>query len=83
MKKIPSKNQQAVSAWGKWARVLDQPTNIKSMYRFTEFLGHPHKDGCRYVIDIDNPEVMKKVELILGPNGHTLLKMWAIQRHPK
>lgn len=72
-------HRDALAAWVKWATVIGCPTDADSLYKFSEFIGDPCKGERRYIINIENPEIVKRIILINGPNGHALLKMWIAQ----
>lgn len=79
--------QKAFAAYDLWYKAgeeADSYRSIVSQDKFSMFLGDPRgphrarQDDDR-LINIYNPEVMKKIDLILGPNGYALLKMWKAQ----
>lgn len=58
---------------------LQDDDDITRLKKFAEFTGDPFNGDRGILVNTDNPKVMAKVDLILGPNGYTLLKMWKIQ----
>lgn len=82
--KKPTK--ETINAWKLWAKVFGQNENYASLHAFARWTGDPYPtegDLRDIIVNTNNPEVMKKIEAILGPNGHTLLKMWKAQQDGK
>jgi hypothetical protein len=79
--------QRAFAAYDLWYKAgeeTDSYRSIVSQDKFSMFLGDPRgphraQEHVDRLINIYNPEVMKKINLILGPNGYALLKMWKAQ----
>lgn len=57
--------------------------NGQDLYAFAQFLGFPHKGGHHLVVDTENPEVRRLIDLINGPNGDAILKMLEIRNNDK
>lgn len=73
-------SNKAIRAWHTWAAVFGRDATFESICEFAVWTGDPPSDIRSSIINVNNPEVMKKIEAILGPNGHTLLKMWKAQQ---
>lgn len=70
-------------AFHKWEKVfeIEGGRDAENLIKFAEFTGDPfHEDKRNMYVNTENPEVMEKVDLINGPNGYTLLKMWKHQQ---
>lgn len=68
--------QDAIKVWKKIkkdASVL----SIGDMMSFAQAIGHPHNPFASNskVIDTDDPDVQRLIDLINGSNGYTILKM--------
>lgn len=74
-------DKAAIAAGDKWATMAGVLKDRNHMYAFAAWLGDPfHPDSGRdKIVDMDKPEIRRKVELINGPNGHTILKMFEAQ----
>lgn len=72
----------AIAACRKWLEVFRPGDHFCSIHihEFAAFTGDPTTSERNFIINIENPEVMKIVDIILGPNGYTLLKMWKAQQ---
>lgn len=72
------------AAFTLWRSTFKYDKTYVTLQAFAAFLGDPFNpyDAKRQnmIVNIDNPEVMKKIDIILGPNGLTILKMWKIQQ---
>lgn len=71
-------NDKVTAARGRWQSTckrwedLDRHT---ATFVFAVFLGDPY-DGLRpFIVNPHNPDVVNKIELILGDNGVAILKM--------
>src|SRR4051812_2392508 len=79
--------QKAFAAYDLWYKAGEETDiyrSIQSQDKFSMFLGDPrgphrNKHQEDRLINIYNSEVMEKIELLLGPNGYALLKMWKAQ----
>jgi hypothetical protein len=69
--------QRAITQWLKTANRDAQKIRIHDMMEFGHLIGHPHNPHSKSqkIIDTDNPEVRRLIDLINGPNGHTIVKM--------
>jgi len=76
-----SKNNDVIKAWKLWSQVYlgVKYSHIQSLIVFAKFTGDPYDHERANYINIHNPEVMRKINLINGPNGLALLKMWKAQ----
>lgn len=72
------------SAILKW-RGFDVRSSLvtKDFYEFATFIGHPSIEGSGRVVPTHKPEVRHLIDLINGPNGHTILKMLEIRNKDK
>ncbi len=78
-------DDMAVVACRAWAKVFasDKTPSYLTMLSFAEFLGCPYQSGLRdKIVDMHDPEILRKVQNILGPNGYTYLKMLKAQQEP-
>lgn len=79
-------NSKAIDAYKIWAEVQTEKMADSSIFKFAEFLGdafgdHRKNKAARLaVVNIYNPEVMEKVEKILGPHGKTYIKIMEAQQ---
>lgn len=76
-RKLPVRALQALDLWK--AEVGWQSNDYEAVFAFAAALGDPYEVGRDQIINTDNPEVMRKIDMILGPNGTTLLKVMIIQ----
>lgn len=73
------RNQRAIAACQLWCKAFDRDWDNDGVFAFARWTGDPMGPDRGYIINIYNPEVMKKVDIILGPNGYAMLKMWKAQ----
>lgn len=80
--KMPYKGMRdrGIQAWHRWAAVFEQDGSRESLFKFAEWTGDAASPARDIIINVNNPEVMKKIDIILGPNGYTMLKMWKAQQ---
>lgn len=75
-----SSTYKAIHACDLWkSEVKWQGSDREAVFAFAKALGEPYVVGRSNIIDTDNPEVMRKLDMILGPNGATILKVMVIQ----
>lgn len=74
----PNLNDLAVEAAKVWAVVIkgrELYTGPNDMMDFATFLGDPHYPKRGYIVNVDNPVVVDRLKKIVGPHGHTFLKI--------
>lgn len=74
-------------SFAKWREVNKTPH--AGMMDFAAFLGDPYpRDATiainnRYAVNIFNPEIRRKLDMIMGPNGDVMLRIMVIQHEGK
>lgn len=81
-------DNKAIAAAKLWCE--NEIVPIHAMYEFAEWLGDSHpnpynrdktiQNARGAIVNIFNPEVRHKIDMILGPNGKALLKVMGIRR---
>ncbi len=79
-------NDKAVQAFRLWEKVIGRTQGLYyppfRMTAFVEFLGVEIDDeskGRNLIVPVHNPECQKLIDMILGPNGETILKVMDIR----
>ncbi len=76
-----NKDNDVMAALKRWMEICEvQDRGTGNLYAFATFLGHPFDGKTSYIINLENPEVARKIKLINGPDGDTILKMMKIQK---
>ena len=63
----------------RWLECFGYDDSLSAKYAFATFLGYPYKINQENIVDTNNPEVIRLIDLINGPNGITILKMMDIK----
>lgn len=76
--------QKAIIRW----RGYDNRSQLvaRDMHEFAVFIGYPHNPhGSVHskIVDTENPDVQRLIDLINGPNGNTILKMLKVKNDEK
>ena len=73
---------RASKAFHMYRKVFNSPSFAEGMVQFAAFLGDPYDGERTAYVNIHNPDVLNKIDMILGPHGMTILKMWKAQQEP-
>lgn len=80
---VTSDQKLALKAWRLWAKETGKGETTRSLYEFADYLGDPWYGDRNDIVNMDNPIVRRRVELLTGPNGYTMLKVLLVQKEPK
>lgn len=70
-------------AAARWRTLFDKPdVGVLNLCAFGTFIGYPYEGGEK-IIDTDDPEVRRIIDLINSNNGDTILRMMDVQRKEK
>jgi len=71
------KLRAAIKVWLKSIGRDDSLIRINDMLEFGQIIGHPHNPYHEHqkIIDTNNPEVRRIIDLINGENGKTIVKV--------
>lgn len=78
--------KKALRARDLWCSELGKDNNYFSSFEFAAYLGDPltyDKDGSAtrdLIININNPEIRRQLDMLTGHNGFTMMKILLIQR---
>lgn len=71
---------KAIAARDLWmSETKWQGSVYDATFAFAKILGDPYSPGRELIINTDNLEVMRRLDLILGPHGPTILKVLILQ----
>lgn len=71
--------QKLDSVLSRWAVKHQNTLKWLDYVKFARFIGYPEDPERNFVVDIENPEVQRIIDLAYGPHGDTILKMLEIK----